>query len=322
MYDIKEMVELGGFKQRIHIKSNDLKNPVLLFLHGGPGVTNRHSVMTTNDDLLPYFTIVAWDQRGTAGSYKGCPVESLTIDRVTEDANELVEYLCKKFNKEKIFTIGGSWGSLLGANLLKNHPEKIAAHVGFGQVIDGHMNEVISYNFCKEEATKANDKKSLAILEKVGMPVNGQYKYGFDGLMMQRNVMMKYGGYSKHEGKQSYFDAMLKPILKSKEYTLSELIGYIKGYKFVLKAMWPEVGAINFKKTHTKFKAPIYIFDGTEDKNTPSDLVQEWFDMVEAPVKELHWFTNSGHNPLFDEPEKFKTLLKEKLLPIAKELKI
>ena len=319
MIDLKEKVELGGLLQTIHIKGNDKNNPVLLFLHGGPGMTNRHSVMTGNDDLLDSFTIVAWDQRGTCGSYKGAKEETLTIDRITDDAHELVEYLCCKFNKKKIFVIGGSWGSLLGTMLLYKYPERIAAFVGFGQFVNGHQNELISWNFCLEEAEKAGNNDDVKKLLELGPPEKGIYKGGYSGMRAQRDIMMKYGGYSKDEGKRSYWDAMIKPILKSGEYTVSDIYGYVKGYKFVLKKMWPEVGAVDFKSNCTKFKAPIFIFDGRLDMNTPAELVEEWFNMIEAPRKELHWFEKSGHNPMFDEGDKFKALLKEKLLEIVKE---
>ena len=51
--------------------------------------------------------------------------------------------------------------------------------------------------------------------------------------------------------------------------------------------------------------------------NTPAELVQDWFDATEAPRKELIWFENSGHNPMGDEPVKFKRLLRERLTEIA-----
>ncbi len=319
MMDVKERVVLGNLLQTIHIKGKNRNNPVLLFLHGGPGISNRHTVMQTNNDLLDFFTLVAWDQRGTAGSYFGAKKEDLTIERLTDDASELVEYLCDKFNKKKIFVIGGSWGSLLGTWLVHKYPEKIAAFVGFGQFVNGHLNELISWQYCIDEATKANDLKSLEVLNKVGPPEMGIYKGGFAAMKAQRDIMMKYGGYSKNEGKRSYLDAFVKPILKSGEYTLKELYGYVKGYKFVLNNMWAEVGKTDFNKTCTNFKAPIFIFNGRLDNNTPAVLVEDWFDKIQAPIKELHWFENSGHNPMMDEEVKFKTLLKEKLLKIAKE---
>lgn len=316
MIDRKLKVVLGDLPQKIHIKGKDEKNPVLLFLHGGPGVCNRHAVMTAHKDLQDDFTVVAWDQRGCGGSYKGCKEETLTVERVTDDAHELVLWLCKEFKKDKIFIIGGSWGSELGTWLAYRYPEHIAAYVGFGQVVNGEKNEEISFNFAMEEAKKAGDEKSIAILNEVGPPVMGVYKGGFDGMMAQRRVMMKYGGYSQNKKKRNYFRATVLPMVFSGEYSIPDLIGAAKGYKFVLTAMWPAVGATDFPKTCTKFSVPYFIFDGRLDQNTPAELVEDYFNMIEAPQKELIWFEQSGHNPMSDEPEKFKSLLRQRLLAI------
>ena len=317
MLDIKKKILLGNFPQKIHIRSENTKNPVLLFLHGGPGVCNRDVVFTEHLDLLDTFTIVAWDQRGSGGSYKGLDVNTLSINQMVEDANELILWLCNEFKKDKIFVIGGSWGSELGTYLSFKYPEHIAAFVGFGQVVDGALNEELSWKFCMEEAVKAGDKASIDKLNKCGPPVMGIYKGGnYAGMMMQREVMMKYGGYSPNEKKQSYLASTAIPMIKSKEYSLSDLWGIIKGHKIVLEKMWPECGKTNFNKTCTVFKMPFYIFDGRLDQNTPSSLVEGWYNKIEAPDKELFWFENSGHNPMLDEGEKFKKILREKLLAI------
>ncbi|MBR3265114.1 MAG: alpha/beta hydrolase [Erysipelotrichaceae bacterium] len=310
--DFKKKIPVNGAMQKIHVISNDISLPMLLFLHGGPGVVNRHSVIADNKDLLDSFTIATWDQRGTGGSYKGVDHNALTIDQLVEDANEVVNYLCKEFNKEKIFVIGGSWGSLLGIRLAYAHPEHLAAFVGFGQFVDGAKNENISYQFTLDQAKAAGDEETVRKLESVGPPIKGMYKGGFDGMMVQRNAMMKYGGYSKSEGKRSYYDSFVKPMLLSGEYSLSDLLGIIFGYKKVLKVMWPEIGQEDLTK-YTEFSVPIYVFDGRLDMNTPAELVEEWFAKINAPHKELIWFENSGHNPMGDEPERFKKLLKEKL---------
>ncbi len=310
--DFKIKIPVNGAMQKIHVISNDISLPVLLFLHGGPGVVNRHSVIADNKDLLDSFTIATWDQRGTGGSYKGVDHNALTIDQLVEDANEVVNYLCKEFNKENIFVIGGSWGSLLGIRLAYAHPEHLAAFVGFGQFVDGAKNENISYQFTLDQAKAAGDEETVRKLESVGPPIKGMYKGGFDGMMVQRNAMMKYGGYSKSEGKRSYYDSFVKPMLLSGEYSLSDLLGIIFGYKKVLKVMWPEIGQEDLTK-YTEFSFPIYVFDGRLDMNTPAELVEEWFAKINAPHKELIWFENSGHNPMGDEPERFKKLLKEKL---------
>ena len=152
MNDVKEKILLGGVKQKIHYVTEDPKKPVLLFLHGGPGVCNRHDIMMKHRDLLDTFTIVTWDQRGTGGSYYGVPEDTLTIERITDDAAELVDWLCRRFSKDKIFVIGGSWGSELGVWLIKRYPEKIAALFGFGQVVDIARNEEISYDYTLRSA--------------------------------------------------------------------------------------------------------------------------------------------------------------------------
>ena len=319
MIDKKMMVTLGGLPQKIHIKGNNEKNPILLFLHGGPGVCNRHTVMTTHADLCRYFTLVAWDQRG--GSYRGAAVETLTVDRLVEDAHELVLWLCREFGRDKLFIIGGSWGSELGTLLAYRYPEHLAAYVGFGQVVNGAKNEELSYRFALEAARKAGDAKSIAILEKVGPPVQGVYKGGFDGMMAQRRVMMKYGGYSQSRKKRSYFRSTVLPMVFSGEYSLSDLIGVAKGYKYVLTAMWPQVGATDLQRDCPRFEIPYFIFDGRLDQNTPAALVQDYFDGLTAPVKELIWFEHSGHNPMTDEPERFKALLVDRLTAIAQKEK-
>jgi len=315
--DIKTKIDLNGVRQRIHVVTDDEQKPVLLFLHGGPGVCNRHSILTDHIDLMDTFTLATWDQRGTGGSYFGVKKETLTAAQLTKDAAELVVWLCERFHKEKIFVIGGSWGSQLMTMLVRDYPERIAAAVGFGQVVDGELNEKISYEFALNAAREASDQKSVDRLRELGPPVMGEYRGGFKGLMVQRRVMMKYGGYSHSEKKRSYVRAMVVPILKSGEYSLCDLYGYFKGYKTVLSAMWHEVAHVNFPETHTRFSVPFFIFNGRHDMNTPSELVQDWFDAIEAPRKELIWFENSGHNPMGDEPDKFKRLLRTRLMKIA-----
>jgi len=303
-------VELNGFKQKIHIKG-DINKPILLFLHGGPGVCNRHMCSVYNQDLLDNFMVVGWDQRGTGGSYWGCDYSKLSINQLTDDANALVNYLCDTYHKEKIFVIGGSWGSLLGTKLAYKYPDKIYAFFGFGQFVDGELNEKISYEFALEEAKKANDQESIDKLIKLGAPVMGCYKGGYDGMLIEREVMNKYGGYSKKNQHGSYTGGLAKAYICSGEYTIGDILGVLFGNKKTLEKMWPEIGATKLENECINFKIPYYIFDGCLDKNTPADLVEDYYKKIKAPAKDLIWYKESGHNPLIDEPELFKKNLIE-----------
>lgn len=315
--DIKKRLVLGGVKQAVHVWGTKRENPVVLFLHGGPGVPNRHGMARAHMDLIDDFTIVAWDQRGTGGSYFGCDPKSLTLDQLISDCAQLIDWLCETLRKKKIFLLGASWGTELGTFVCQRHPEKIAGYIGYGQVVNGIENETVSYAFALEEAKKAGNAEDIAELERIGPPVNGQYKPVFEGLMTQRKIMKKYGGHSTKKG--GYFSGTVIPILISSELSLRDKYGTAKGYKVCLSQMWPTIVHYDFVNDCAPFQMPYYIFQGRLDRNTPASLVQEFYDSIEAPDKDLIWFENSAHGPMGEEPEKFKRLMREKFLKIAKE---
>ena len=315
--DRKERIILGGLEQAIHIWGTKPENPVILFLHGGPGVPNRHGMAKAHMDLLDDFTIVAWDQRGTGGSYHGCDPESLTLDQLISDCAELISYLCKTLNKKKIFLLGGSWGTELGTFVCQRHPEQVAGYIGYGQVVNGIENENVSYAYTLRKAKEAGNAEDIAELERIGPPVDGQYKPVFEGLMAQRRLLKKYGGHSTKKG--GYFTGTVLPILLSPELSIRDKIGTANGYKLCLSQMWPTIVHYDFIKDCGPFQMPYYIFQGRKDENTPSSLVQAYYDSIEAPDKDLVWFEHSAHGPLGEEPQKFKSLMREKFLKIAKE---
>jgi pimeloyl-ACP methyl ester carboxylesterase len=319
MINFTEKVKLGGFPQKIHFKGESIENPVLLVLHGGPGIPNRASLFKQHSDLCSKFTLVGWDQRGSGGSYVGIDKSTLTVDQMVSDAKELVEYLTKKLVKKKIFLLCGSWGTQLGTLLAHKYPEKIAGYVGSGQSVNGIENERISYEYALEKAKEANDIKSVDLLEEYGPPVNGQYKDGLKGLIVQRRIMKKYGGNSVKKG--GWIKHLVIPILLSREYTILDKIGIIKGYSLVLSAMWPQLVDYDFNRQCTNFEMPYYIFQGRHDNNTPSALVEEFFSNIVAPDKDLVWFENAAHGPMNEEPEKYKEILIQKLIPIHEKSK-
>ena len=62
---------------------------------------------------------------------------------------------------------------------------------------------------------------------------------------------------------------------------------------------------------------PVFFLQGRHDYNTPSLLVEEYYNLLDAPYKELIWFENSGHHPMYEEAELYDSVLIEKLLPLA-----
>lgn len=72
--------------------------------------------------------------------------------------------------------------------------------MGSGQLVNGVLNEELSYDFAMDEAKKAGDTKAVSTLERIGRPVDGCYREVFKGMMAQRRIMKKYGGHSMNQG--------------------------------------------------------------------------------------------------------------------------
>src|SRR5689334_16868295 len=71
-------VNVNGVKQGMFIKSKDERNPVLLFLHGGPGMPDYFLNQSYPAGLEDCFTVCWWEQRGSGLSYStGIPRETI-----------------------------------------------------------------------------------------------------------------------------------------------------------------------------------------------------------------------------------------------------
>lgn len=304
---------LNGTTLDFRIRGTREENPVLLFLHGGPGVCDRHHVLEDQAPLTDICTLVCFDQRGAGKSYnRAQAAEHMELETVMQDAIAAIDWLCARFGQEKIYLVGHSYGSYLGVLLCLKVPEKIAGYIGMGQLANGAENERISYEFVLSEATKRGDQKALKALARIGAPVNGFYR-SLDDLTVQRKFMTRYGG-AAHGKKENLISSMVLPILRSPEYTLLDIAGYAKGAFYNLRELWHEVIVCDFDQTATSLSVPIWITQGRHDRNTPSELAKRWFDALEAPQKTWIWFEESAHSPIREEEGKWNQVIRTQVL--------
>jgi pimeloyl-ACP methyl ester carboxylesterase len=147
------LVDINGTQQWINIYGQDKDNPVLLYLHGGPGSATSHLDYAFTRKWSDVYTVVTWDQRNCGKSYDTSKTDTITADIMMQDGKEMTEYLLDYMGKEKITLLGHSWGSLFGANLALEYPEYYDAFIGTGQFIDDQENEKRLY----EAAQKWSD---------------------------------------------------------------------------------------------------------------------------------------------------------------------
>ncbi len=296
-----EKISLGGIDQHIIIRAADSSKPVMLFLHGGPGSPEFAFMKHFNPDIEKDFVMVYWEQRGAGKSYsKDIPVESMNMEQFISDTRELSEYLAERFNREKIYLMGHSWGSLLGILTAWKHPYLYWAYFGIGQVAHQFRGEQISFEWTKEQARIQNDERAIKSLSRLNFPDSlASSKEWIDFLMVERQYANKYGGGTTREISGMW--PLVKIVLKSREYSMGEKLHFMNASMFSLEHLWSEVMHTNLMNDIDSIQVPVYIFHGKHDYTTPYSVAKDFYNQLKAPQKEFFTFENSAHSPVFEE---------------------
>lgn len=294
-------LKLGSYEQWILIRGQNKHNPILLFIHGGPGTPNIGVAADTQQLLEKRFCVVNWDQLGSGLSfYHNISKEHMTIAKMVEYTHALIQYLLKKFNQKRLYLVGHSWGSLLGILTAQRFPELIEKYIGVSLMVDGELNEKYAYEYCYECAISSNRKKAIEQLDKIGSP---PYSDWMKGLQTRSNWSNHFRGALFTGNLASIY---LSRMLKSKEYKVVDLYRFMSGFMLSLKNIWPEVMGIHLKEQVKELNVNAYFFLGKHDFQAPYKIAQEYISSLEANVKEIIWFENSAHMCHIEEQEKFQ----------------
>ncbi|GAA4420992.1 alpha/beta hydrolase [Nibrella viscosa] len=302
-----ETVDLNGAKQWLIIRGADRTKPVLLFLHGGPGLPELP--LLTGSELEQHFVVVNWEQRGSGKSYDPTVFDkTFTTATFVEDAADLSRMLAKRFGTEKIYLMGHSWGTFLGVLTVKKYPELFHAYFSISQVTNQFAGEQISYDWVLQQAMDRGATRQVKKLRRWGRPPYADGKAWLDYLHWQRELVAAYGG-GMH--KAHFFPLFIQSILLCNEYTLADKINYARGAMKSVRYLWPEVVNTDLNEVAPTLDIPYYLFQGVHDYQTPYALAKQYFDRLQAPDKRLFTFTESAHSPIFEEPEKFFQIISE-----------
>jgi pimeloyl-ACP methyl ester carboxylesterase len=307
---------IGGIDQWLSIRGRDLRNPILLLLHGGPASPDMPLAWTFQSPWEDYFTVVEWDQRGAGKTYasntEAAMAPGVTIEGMTKDAAQVVEYLRKRFHKKRIFLMGHSWGSVLGVNLAQHHPDWFYAYISVGQIVNMRRNEADGYAFALHEAKAHDNGKAIRELESIA-PYPGTRGLTLDRIGIRGKWEMYYGGLAW--GRKDFQFAADAWHL-SPEYSESDVKAIDKGSLFSLTHLLKPLLEVNFDHI-TDFKCPVVMFVGAHDYTTSHDLAVRWFDKLRAPSKRLVIFADSAHMIMLEQPGRFLVHLVTDVLPYA-----
>jgi pimeloyl-ACP methyl ester carboxylesterase len=298
----KIFVNINGVQQGMIIKSKDLSNPVLLYLHGGmPDYFLTQKYPTGLED---YFTVVWWEQRDSGLSYSpGVPIEAITSEQLISDTLEVTNYLHNRFGKEKIYLMGHSGGTFIGIQAAAQAPELYYAYIGVAQMSNQRESERFAYEYMLKEFKENGNEEMVRKLE--AAPVTKADDIPDSYLALRDGAMHSLGIGTTHEMK-SVISGIFLPSLTFREYTLLEKINLWRGKsQSGVSPMWDEMTGTDLATQVTELEIPVYILAGRYDFTVNYDLQENYFMKINAPKKGFYTFENSAHSPLFEEPESF-----------------
>jgi pimeloyl-ACP methyl ester carboxylesterase len=284
-----ERIRIGGVDQSILIRGNDSALPVLLFLHGGPGMPAMYLAHAFQRELEKEFVVVQWDRRAAGKSYREDISSTLTTEQLVADTIELTNSLRTRFRQDKIFLVGHSWGTYLGILVISRHPELYHAYVGIGQLARLSPIAGIQDEYIRQSAILMGDQDAIKELKEKGSSV-------------RETLLFKFGG-EIHNAKS--FVPLLLIGLAAPEYSLRDALNIPKGVSLYSRNLVYNSISGELMDVVTQVDIPVYFFTGRYDYTDPFVLSEQYFSRIDAPEKHLVWFEESAHFPFYEEPAAF-----------------
>lgn len=313
-----ERVPLGGMEQWISVRGADRSNPILIYVHGGPGAIEMGRSWPYQRGLEDYFTVVQWDQRGTGKTLRENGEEAtrptLSRARMAGDLVELIGLMRERYGQRKVVLLGHSWGNVIGLDAAMQRPDWVSAYVGVGPLMNMRRNEAEQYRLLLEIARERNDATALSELEPLA-PYPGPGPLAFDRLNVVRKWVRLYGGLAAGRDNADFFfrAARLHP-----DYDLEDRRAIDAGGQLSVGTLLPELTEVDQTVIRTT-AFPVFMFLGRHDLTTPSGIAADWLEGLAAPSKAVVWFEHSAHLPPHEEPGRFLVALVEHVLTPARD---
>ena len=305
--DESEYVELNGQEQFITIRGRDTSNPVILYLHGGPGSPDSSMTYTFTNELIDDYTVVCWDQRGCGRTYvrnKNIDKENetVTFDQALADVDTLTQYLKERFNQDKIVIMGHSYGSVLGSTYAYEHPENVEAYIGIGQFVSFESSTEYEYKDALEKANAAGDDTTK---------LTEAYEKNLREKTVESAGEMSTFAAPYHKAareKSTILAALVSPTLSSEDVLWYKNVTSYDAFIKYCGNLMDYLITVNLRETQTHYEVPVYFISGECDWNCAApdmvdyaQLVGDKYDLIEGCVHYVH----------NDSPEEFSNLLKD-----------
>lgn len=310
-------IPLGGQEQYLLIRGRNVENPVMIWLHGGPSSPDAMVNYIFQNDLIDDYTIINWEQRGCGRTYfrnmkKDPANETVSFEQAQSDLDALVDYACERFGTEKVIIVGHSYGTMLGSRYVLNHPEKVSAYIGVGQLVT-MKSEFYSYEDALAKATAAGDDTSAmeAAYEKL---VEDQ---SLTNMMDLRKLVNKYHVAEKEAN--TILQALVSPYMGVDDVRWFLLqAGDFNEYIKLNQGLMDYMMVTDVRDYGLAYRVPVGFISGSDDWTTPVKYSEDYCNSISAPQKKFALLEGCGHSPQYGEPEEFSDILHSMLNEFGK----
>lgn len=301
-------INLGGQEQYVLVRGADKSNPVIVFLHGGPSSPESYVNYCWVNDIIDDYTVVDWDQRGCGRTYEhNNRIDSnnmtATYEQALTDLDELVDYACERFNQDKVIIIGHSYGTVLGASYIEQHPEKVSQYVALAQVVSMDMNNRILV----EEALK-NTSMSGA---DVTLLQNAYEEYTknpcVSTTMALRTEALPFVSEALPEN--STWLALTSPYMGTEDFKwFLKQLSPLEDYLALNIQLYDSLIEFNLYDVAMPKEIPCYYISGTLDYVCPVVSIEDYI-YVSGVNGSLYTLENCGHNVQYTKPHEVSKLI-------------
>lgn len=307
-------VDVGGRQLGMMIRGDDVSNPVLLFLAGGPGGSELGAMRRHLSELEKHFTVVTWDQRGAGTSYPALdPTATYTLDSAVADTITVTNDLRQRFAQDKIYLLGQSWGSILGVLAVQQQSQLYAAYVGSGQMVSPRRTDQIFYRDTLAWAEDTGDASLADHLTAIGPPPY-QRMLDYETALTHEQDVYPYEHSGNSEGAGGFSENLLVP-----EYALIDQVHLLGAFMDTFSVLYPQIQDVDLAADATTLSVPLFFVQGAHEVPGRAEPFQQWFSAVRAPDKELVVLERSGHRALFEQPQEFVTFMTDTVLATTDE---
>lgn len=312
----KVFVVIGGVQQGMFIRSRNIDNPILLYVHGGPAFPNYFLIDKYNPGLEDYFTVCYWEQRGGGLSYTSeVTLASMNFKQFSLDAIEITNYLRKRFGREKIYIMAHSGGTPIALLAVQKEPKLFQAYIGMGQITNQAESEKMAFKYMLEKFTINGNQKSVKELTEYPVLESESNIASYYKSPIRDKYMHELGIGTMHKMKSVFWE-IFTPVWTCKAYTLNEKMNIWKSkFSFLPKTnLIEEMLETDFTVKVPSLAIPVYFFSGKYDLTVNINLSKEYLNRLDAPLKGFYTFNNSAHSPLFEEPDLVRKIIETDIL--------